>query len=243
MSEVRRYPDSTSLAHGAAELFVLLSKQAIATQGRFTVALSGGATPREFYNLLAHEPYASQVEWAHVHFFWGDERCVPPEHPNSNLHMAREALLNHVPVSAENIHAMQGDIDPAQAAAEYEQRLRIFFASSSNTPPRFDLILLGIGDDGHTASLFPVTAAVHEPTRWVVGHFVEKLNAWRLTMTPPIINAAANVVFVVAGKSKAEALRDILNGPYQPDTLPAQAIHPITNQAIWLMDEDAATLL
>ncbi|CAG1769080.1 partial 6-phosphogluconolactonase, partial [uncultured bacterium] len=196
MSEVRRHSDANHLAHAAAELFVALSKPAIAEQGRFTVALSGGSTPKALYQLLAREPYANQIEWSHVHIFWGDERCVPADHPDSNYRMAREAFLQYVPLLPENIHPMHGDLDPAQASAEYEQQLRIFFG---NGLPVLNLILLGMGDDGHTASLFPGTAAIHEQSRWVIGHYVEKLETWRLTLTPPVINAAAQVTFLVAG--------------------------------------------
>lgn len=240
MSEVRRYSDANHLAHTAAELFVALAKPAIAEQGRFTVALSGGSTPKALYQLLAREPYANQIEWPHVHIFWGDERCVSPDHPDSNYRMAREAFLQYVPLLPENIHPMHGDIDPAQASAEYEQQLRIFFG---NGLPAFNLVLLGMGDDGHTASLFPGTAAIHEQNRWVIGHYVEKLESWRLTLTPPVINAAAQITFLVAGKSKAERLRDVLKGPYQPDVLPSQIVKPTEGRLVWLVDEEAASLL
>lgn len=240
MSEVRRYSDANHLAHAAAELFVTLSKPAVAEQGRFTVALSGGSTPKALYQLLAREPYANQIEWPHVHIFWGDERCVPADHPDSNYRMARETFLQSVPLLPENIHPIHGDIDPAQASAEYEQQLRIFFG---NGLPVFDLILLGMGDDGHTASLFPGTAAIHEQNRWVIGHYVEKLETWRLTLTPPVINAAVQVTFLVVGKSKAERLRDVLKGPYQPDVLPSQIVKPTEGRLVWLVDEEAATLL
>ncbi len=240
MSEVRRYADANQLAHAGAELFVTLSKPAIAEQGRFIVALSGGSTPKALYQLLAREPYASQIEWAHVHIFWGDERCVPPDHPDSNYRMTREALLQYVPLLTENIHSLHGDIDPAQASAEYEQQLRMFFG---NGLPVFDLILLGMGDDGHTASLFPGTAAIHEQNRWVIGHYIEKLESWRLTLTPPVINAAENIAFLVAGKSKAERLREVLKGPFLPDVLPSQMIKPTNGYLFWMVDEEAATLL
>lgn len=240
MSEIRRYPDANQLAQAAAELVVALSRPAISERGRFTLALAGGSTPKALYQLLAHERYAGQLEWAHVHLFWGDERCVPSDHPDSNYRMVREALLQQVPLLTENIHPMHGDIDPAQASAEYEQRLRVFFG---NGLPVFDLILLGMGDDGHTASLFPGTATIYEQQRWVIGHYVEKLDVWRLTLTPPVLNAAANVAFLVAGKSKAERLRDVLKGPFQPDVLPAQIVKPTGGQLLWLVDEDAASLL
>ncbi len=240
MSEVRRYADTNQLAHAAAELFVALSKPAIVEQGRFTVALSGGSTPKALYQLLARESYASQIEWAHVHIFWGDERCVPPDHPDSNYRMTREALLQYVPLLTENIHPLHGDIDPAQASAEYEQQLRMFFG---NGLPVLDLILLGMGDDGHTASLFPGTAAIHEQNRWVIGHYIEKLESWRLTLTPLVLNAAENVAFLVAGKSKAERLREVLKGPFQPDVLPSQVVKPTNGHLFWMVDEESAALL
>ena len=231
--KVDAYPDAESLARAAAAHFVEQAGAAIAGRGRFTVALSGGATPRAMHRLLASEAFAGRVDWARVHVFWGDERCVPPHHPDSNYRMARETLLDHVPIPAANIHRMRGEIDPTEAAAAYEVELRAVFGAG--TTPRLDLILLGMGDDGHTASLFPGAAAVREGERWVVAHYVEKLGAWRLTLTPVVINASAQVTFVVAGAEKAGVLRAVLEGPHQPDVLPAQVVRPAEGRLRWMV--------
>jgi len=215
------------------------------------VALAGGSTPRATYALLATEEFAARVDWPRVHVFWGDERCVPPDHPGSNYRMAREALLDHVPLPARNVHPIHGEISPEEAAADYERTLRAFFAwnsggrgSRDGAPiPRFDLVLLGMGENGHTASLFPSTAALHEQTRWVVAHYVENLEAWRVTLTPIVINAAANVTFIVSGAGKAERLQQVLRGPCRPDLLPAQLIRPTDGRLVWVVDAAAAALL
>ncbi len=249
MPEVQVYSDPGALARAAAERFVVLAKDIIAARGRFVVALAGGSTPRAMYTLLASEAFAGRVDWECVHIFWGDERCVPPIHPNSNYRMAHEALLAQVPVPEGNIHRMYAEIEPSRAAVEYERSLRAFFALDNANQfetggfPSFDLILLGMGDDGHTASLFPGTAAIHERERWVVAHYIEKLEAWRLTLTPPVLNAAANIIFLVSGGGKAERLQQVLRGPYQPDTLPAQIIKPVGGHLSWLVDRAAAELL
>lgn len=240
---VRIHPDSAGLALAAAEHFVSLAGEAIAARGRFVVALAGGSTPRASYVILASDEFAARVDWSRVHIFWGDERCVPPDHPDSNFRMAREALLDHVPIPSGNVFRMQGELDPVQAAAEYQQALQKFFATASVDTQSFDLVLLGMGGDGHTASLFPGTPAIGEQTRWVVAHFVDKLEAWRITLTPAIINTAANVAFIVSGPDKAERLRQVLTGPYQPCVLPAQVIRPDRGQLQWLVDASAAGLL
>jgi 6-phosphogluconolactonase len=240
MAEVKVYAEALALARAAAGHFVALSAQAVSAHGRFAVALSGGSTPKTMYSLLATPEFAARLDWTRVHIFWGDERCVPPEHPDSNYRMAREALLDHVPIPAGNVYRIHGELEPAEAADDYERTLQAFF---THRQPRFDLILLGMGDDGHTASLFPGTAAIHEQTRWVVAHYVEKLRTWRVTLTPVVINAAANVTFVVAGAGKAECLSQVLTGPYQPDVLPAQIVRPADGHLLWLLDADAAAQL
>ncbi len=246
---VEVYPDAKSLARAAADHFVTLASEAIATQGRFVVALAGGKTPKAAYSLLATDEFAERVDWSRVHIFWGDERWVPQDHPDSNCRMAREAWLDHVSLPAGNVHRIRGELEPGQAASDYEETLRVFFSWSSgegkDTLPvaRFDLILLGMGDDGHTASLFPGTAAIDEQTRWVMAHFVEKLQTWRITLTPVAINAAANVIFVVSGSGKAGRLRQVLTGAYQPNVLPAQIIKPDNGRLRWLVDSAAAALL
>jgi len=244
MNEIETYPDADRLARAAAEHFVTLAAEAIAARGQFAVALSGGSTPRAAYALLASDEFAAQVDWSRVHVFWGDERCVPPDHPDSNYRLAREALLGHVPLPAGNVHRIRGEINPEQAAANYERTLSSFFARHPEGPaPRFDLILLGMGEDGHTASLFPGTAALHEQTRWVVAHYVDKLRAWRVTLTPVVINAAAQVTFVVSGAGKADRLRQVLTGSYQPDTLPLQIVRPTDGRLLWMTDEAVVAYL
>ena len=240
------YSNAAGLAGAAAAHFVEQAVAAIEARGRFAVALPGGSTPRATYALLAGPEFARRIDWARVHVFWGDERCVPPDHPDSNYSMARETLLDHVPIPVENVHRVRGEIDPAQAADEYERTLRDFFATrpgEAEAATCFDLILLGMGGDGHTASLFPGTAAIHEDTRWVVAHFVDQLNAWRLTLTPIAINAAAQVTFLVAGAGKAERLREVLTGPLQPDRLPSQIVQPAAGRLLWLLDTAAAAQL
>jgi 6-phosphogluconolactonase len=244
MSDFRAYPDGASLAQAATEHVVTRAVETVAAQGQFAVALSGGSTPRSTYALLASPEFAGRVDWPHVHVFWGDERCVPPDHPDSNYRMAREALLDHVPIPARNVHRIRGEMEPAQAADEYERTLRTFLAARpGGSPSCFDLVLLGMGSDGHTASLFPGTAAIREETRWVVAHDVHKLSAWRVTLTPVAINAAAHVTFLVAGAGKAERLREVLAGPHQPDVLPAQIVRPTDGQLLWLVDAAAAAHL
>ena len=240
MSDVRTYSHASTLARAAAEHFVALAQEAVSARGRFAVALAGGSTPRAMYALLATGEFAPRVDWTRVHIFWGDERCVPPDHPDSNYRMAREALLDHVPIPSDHVHRIQGEIEPALAADAYERTLQAFFTPRQ---PRFDLILLGLGDDGHTASLFPGMAAIHEQTRWVVAHYVSKLSAWRVTLTPVAINAAANVTFLVSGATKAERLSQALTGPYQPDILPSQIVRPAEGRLLWLVDAAAAAQL
>lgn len=237
MREVMILPDAGAIAREGAARFTALARSAIAATGRFTVALSGGSTPKALFALLVDLP----IDWAHVHVFWGDERCVPPAHADSNYRMAREALLSKVALPDQNIHRLRGEIDPAQAALAYEADLRHIFGSIDW--PRFDLILLGLGTDAHTASLFPNTSAIHESTRWVVGHFVEKLQAQRLTLTPPAINHADHAIFLVAGADKASAIRSVFEGPRDVDRFPAQIIEPLTGRVTWLIDEAAAANL
>lgn len=233
--------DKPTLARSAVNHFVTRAQGAIAARGRFTVALSGGSTPRAMFELLAQPEYASRVDWQAVHVFWGDERTVPPDHADSNYHMAKETLLDHVPLPDENIYRMRGEIEPQQAAPAYEMQLKTVFGDDAL--PRFDLIYLGMGDDGHTASLFPYTPAVHEQNHWVMAQYVDKLQSWRITLTPPVLNAGRCVIFLIAGADKAARLDEVLNGPHQPDALPAQIIEPTDGELIWLVDEAAAAQL
>ena len=236
MNEFRVYPDAASLARAAAEHCVTLAAEAIAARGRFAVALSGGSTPCATYALLATEEFDARVDWSRVHVFWGDERCVPPDHPDSNYRMARQALLDKTSIPTENVHRIRGELPPDQAATAYQAELEAVLGAGG----RFDLISLGMGEDGHTASLFPGTAALHEQTRWVVAHYVGKLSVWRVTLTPVAINAAAHVTFLVSGAGKAERLREVLDGPHQPDVLPAQIVRPTDGRLLWLADAAAA---
>jgi|WetSurMetagenome_2_1015567.scaffolds.fasta_scaffold92039_3 6-phosphogluconolactonase len=240
---VEIFPTPMEMSEAAARLFTARAAAAASLRGRFAVALSGGKTPMELYRLLAKEPFASRIPWARVHLFWADERCVPPDHKDSNYRMVRELLLDHVPVAPANVHRMQGEMDPVEAATRYEEGMRHFFAPAGVAFPVFDMILLGLGGDGHTASLFPGTRAMHECARWVVGHYVDAQKGWRITLTPPVINAARTVVFIAAGAGKASALRDILEGPFQPDSLPAQIIRPDGGELLWMLDRDAAELM
>jgi 6-phosphogluconolactonase len=244
MATVKTFVDGTALTEAAAQHVLALAEASIADKGRFSVALSGGSTPRSLYARLAQDDRASQVDWSCVHVFWGDERAVPPDHEDSNYRMAREALLNHVPLPPENVHRISGELAPAAAAAEYEGMLRTYFAGllkeGKTLAARFDLVLLGMGDDGHTASLFPGAAAIRESRHWVASYHVAQLDAWRITLTPIAINAAAQATFLVSGANKAERLQQVLYGPYQPDVLPAQIVRPEKGRLLWLIDEAAA---
>lgn len=240
------YSDAVRLANAAAEHVIALAGEAIAARGRFSLALSGGSTPRALYTLLATDKFASRVDWSRVHFFWGDERYVPTTHADSNYRMARETLLDKVPTPAHNVHPMPTEMDPAAAAAEYERILGEFFACPGQAvggAPKFDLVLLGMGEDGHTASLFPGTAVLTEKKRWVVAHDVQQLGAWRITLTPVAINAAAHVTFVISGESKARRLQQVIEGPFQPQALPAQLVSPTHGHLLWLVDAAAASHL
>jgi 6-phosphogluconolactonase len=229
---------SQELAQAAAHDFAAKAEAAIGERGRFAVALAGGSTPKATYEVLARD-YADRLDWSRVHVFFGDERTVPPEHEDSNYRMANETLLSHVPVGS--VHRMRGELPPAEAAAAYEEELREFFGTSDE-PPSLDLILLGIGEDGHTASLFPETSALEVHDRWVVANPVLKLQTTRLTLTVPAINAARTVGFLISGEGKAEALREILEGDADPREYPAKLVRPVGGP-VWMVDRAAATFL
>ncbi len=244
-TDVQTFATTGALMHAAAEEFIACASAAVASSGRFTVALSGGSTPAALYALLATRRQAERVDWARVHVFFGDERCVPPEDPASNFGMARAQLLDHVPVPASNVHRMRGEDEPARAAAAYERELREAFATPEGPPraiagARFDLVLLGLGPDGHTASLFPGARALRGCARWVVAARAPAVHARRITLTPAVLCAAAEIVFVIAGGEKSSILRRVLEGPYEPETLPAQAMAPSAGRLRWLVDADAA---
>jgi 6-phosphogluconolactonase len=236
--DVQVFDDAESVARAAAEEFVRLSAEAVGGRGAFSVALSGGTTPRRVYELLASDEYGGRVDWPKVHVFFGDERTVPPDHADSNYRMARESLLSRVQVPTENVHRIEGLGDAAANASDYESVMRGFFGDAEW--PRFDLIFLGMGDDGHTASLFPHTSALEETRAWVAANWVEKLGAWRITLTAPAIDAARRVVFLVTGASKAERLNEVLNGARDPSRLPSQMIRPRGGALTWYVDRAAA---
>jgi 6-phosphogluconolactonase len=240
MAIIRTYPDSQILARAAAAHFVESAQEAIANHGSFSVALSGGSTPQATYEILATVEYAQRIEWDKVHVFWGDERCVAPDHKDSNYRMAFEVMLRHSPIPVKQIHRMAGEIEPQKGAKEYENQILDHFKGRA---PRFDLILLGLGNDSHTASLFPGTKAIGETKKLIRANYVRMLSTWRLTMTPLLINQAATVTFLVSGKAKAEALQRVLVGRFSPEEYPAQIIRPERGQLFWLLDAAAAALL
>lgn len=237
--------DAAAVARAAAERVSALAGEAVAARGRFALALSGGSTPRALFQLLAQEPFRSRIDWDRIEVFWGDERCVAPTHADSNYRMAREALLDQVAVPATQVHRMAGEADdPAAAAAAYESEIAgVLGGTPGGVPPSFDLVLLGMGPDGHTASLFPGTTALAEQRRWVVANWVAKFSTYRITLTWPILNRAAAVLFLVAGADKAPVLREILEGPPDLTRLPSQGIRPEPGRLVWLVDRAAAAQL
>lgn len=245
MANVKIFSTPVTLAQAAAECFLDTAEKAIQERGLFSVSLSGGSSPQMLYRLLATEPYSERADWSRVHFFFGDERCVPPDHPESNFRKARQNLFDHIPVPEENIHRILAERKPEESAEAYEETLLKFFSSLSDEEDRtrasFDLVLLGMGDDGHTASLFPGTPAIHEETRWVIAQYIDRLAAWRITLTPAILNRATHVLFLVEGAAKSWTLQKVIYGAYQPDRYPAQVIRPSDGDVVWMVDEAAAT--
>ncbi len=236
------FPDRDSLIEGAARYIADHATQAISARGSFHIALSGGNTPKPIYARLAAAPYLTGIDWSRVQIYFGDERCVPPEDPRSNYHMARTALLDHVPLPADNIHRIRGEESPERAAELYLAELQKAFGSGA-AASSFDLVLLGMGDNGHTASIFPGLPAVTEQSRWVMAQYVEVMEMWRVTLTPVVINAAREVAFLVSGADKAEMLSKVVDGPRQPIVLPSQSIKPAGDGLCWLLDAPAASLL
>ena len=227
----------------AAEEVVRLATDAVQQRGRFTIALSGGSTPKSLFNLLATNARTT-LPWDRMFFFWGDERHVPPTDADSNYHMAEETMLSKIPVQAGNVFRFAAENPDAGAVAEsYEQTLRKFFAIPSGQYPRLDLILLGMGPDGHTASLFPGTAALQEKSKLAVANWVEKLKTSRLTLTLPVLNAARCVLFLVGGTDKAPALKAVLEGDAPGEQYPAKLVRPNDGQLIWIVDRAAASEL
>jgi 6-phosphogluconolactonase len=245
---IQRFPTPDLLGDAVARHVIACAGESIQARGRFTVALSGGTTPKRSYERLATREFADLIDWERTHVLWSDERCVPPDDPQSNYRMAKEALLDRVPIPTEQIHRVRGEDQPERAAAQYERELRGLLQGSLSSPAerseksfsaQIDLVLLGLGEDGHTASLFPRQATVHENTRWVMATLAPDGKLWRITLTPVIINAARNVTFVVSGASKAGRLRQLIEGPFDPDTLPAQAIQPDQGRLTYMVDDAA----
>jgi 6-phosphogluconolactonase len=239
--QVRIFGSPQELFHAAAEKFCSLGSSAIQDHGKFTVALSGGSTPRGLHQELVTQ-FSSSLPWGKVFFFWGDERHVPPDSSDSNYRMAKETLLSKLPIPPENIFRVPAELpDARQAAAKYEQTLQKFFKTATDSMPRFDFILLGMGPDGHTASLFPGTAALQERDHLVVANWVEKLNTFRITFTYPLLNNAACVMFLVSGDEKAEMVRRALKDPAA--NLPCQKVRPVNGELLWYLDKGAALKL
>jgi 6-phosphogluconolactonase len=237
---IKVYPDAESMSRAAAELVARRAAEAVEARGRFCAALSGGRTPRRAYELLATEPLTGRVDWKRVHIFWGDERCVPPDDPLSNERTARSALLDRVPIPPDHVHPIRCASSPGEAAARYADCIRAFFRGCAMS---FDLVLLGLGENGHTASLFPGSAILNERSRLVAEVHLPGEEFARVTMTVPLINGARAAVFLVSGASKALMLRRVLEGAGDLPLLPAQLIRPLNGEVVWMVDRAAARLL
>jgi 6-phosphogluconolactonase len=233
------FPTSAALARGSAERIAAALEEAVVAHGGASMALSGGSTPRTVYEMLSGPPYRNRIDWSRLHLFWGDERCVPPGSSESNFRMAEQALLRHVPVPPHHVHRIHGELSPAEAARAYERELLAAFGMRRGTVPRLSLVLLGLGEDGHTASLFPGTSVLDEQRRLVADVFVQLLGAHRITMTFPLLNNARTLLFLVSGGSKAAVLRSVLREP-RPD-LPAAGVAPTDGHLLWYADRDAAS--
>lgn len=234
--ELHVYKDGEALSQAAAKWIALRIGATLTSQDRFTIALSGGSTPKRLHQILAQAPYKEQIDWSKLHIFWGDERAVPFEDSRNNAKMAYDTLLNFVPVPPAQIHVMRTDIDPEASAAAYEKILHQYF---DNTPFSFDLVLLGMGDDGHTLSLFPGMEIVHEEKAWAKAFYLPAQSMSRITLTKTIVNKSAAVAFLTAGTAKAHALKEVLRGAYNPDLYPSQEIKP-SGELHWFVDEAAA---
>ena len=241
--ELRKLATPQELFHVAAQELIDAAEEAVAARGRFTIALSGGSTPRGLYTLIAANA-GDSLPWNRMFFFFGDERHVPPDNPESNFRMANESLFSKAPIPPGNIFRVPAENPDASMAAEaYENSMRTFFGLKADEFPRFDLILLGMGPDGHTASLFPETAALQEKSRLVVANWVEKFKSFRITFTLPVLNAARYVFFLVSGTDKAPALREVLEGKQPGEKYPSKLVHPHDGKLIWLVDRAAASEL
>jgi 6-phosphogluconolactonase len=239
-------PDAKALAVRAAEQFTQAAERAVAERGLARIAVSGGSTPKATFQLLAdpNQPWRKRMPWDKLELFWVDERCVPPDHPDSNYRMTREALLDQVPLAPDHVHRMEGELDPHVAASRYESLLRNAFRLEGAESPRFDLVQLGMGPDGHTASLFPHTAAINEMGRLVVAnHVPQQKDSWRITLTWPVINQSSSVFFLIGGSDKAQRVKEVFTGPNEPERLPSQLIWPSSGILTLILDQAAAALL
>lgn len=238
-------PDSAALSRCTARHFVEAAEHAVARRGRARMAISGGSTPKAAFQLLADpaEPWLKRMPWDKLDLYWVDERTVPPDHPDSNYGMTKVAMLDHVPLKPEQVHRMEGELDPEVAAARYESLLRNTFRLEGAETPRFDLVALGMGEDGHTASIFPHTEAIHEMGRLVTANQVPQKDAWRITLTWPVINQSSAVFFLIGGKNKAEMVKEVFTGPRDPERLPSQLIWPAGGILTLILDKDAAVML
>lgn len=241
---IRIFPDVAAIAQHAANIFVNAAKQAVKERGVFRVAMAGGSTPKTLYALLVSEPFRSQLSFDKMKLFFGDDRHVPPDHPDSNYRMVSENFVSKTPIRPEQVFRMKTELqDTEKAALEYEQTLKTQFALKPGELPRFDLMMLGMGNEGHTLSLFPATTALRDNGRLVVRTWVGKLYTERITCTAPVANNSAAVLFMIAGADKAPALKAVLEGPYEPDQLPTQYIKPANGKLIFLVDSAAGGML
>lgn len=238
-------PDAAALARRTANYFVEMIEEAVARNGQARIAISGGSTPKAAFQLLAdpNQPWRSRMPWDRLDIYWVDERCVPPDNAESNYRMTRETLLDNVPLRPDQVHRMEGELEPEVAAAHYESLLRNNFRLEGAEMPRFDLVALGMGDDGHTASLFPHTDAIHALGQLVVANHVAQKDAWRITLTWPVINHASSVFFLIGGKDKSRVLKEVLTGPRDLERLPSQLIWPASGILTLILDKDAAAML
>jgi len=243
--EYRVEADAAALARRAAQHFVEKAEEAVGRKGWTNIAISGGSTPKAAFKLMADpaQPWRTRMPWEKISLYWVDERTVPPTDADSNFRMTREALLDHVPLKPDQIHRMEGELEPEVAASRYESLLRNNFRLEGAECPRFDLIELGMGGDGHTASLFPHTEAIHSLGRLVTANHVPQMNTWRITLTWPVINQGSSVFFLIGGKDKAAILHEVLTGPRDPERLPSQLIWPSSGILTLFLDKDAAALL
>jgi 6-phosphogluconolactonase len=235
--EIKISSDKNKLILESAAYIADLIEKSIKEKDRCTFVLSGGSTPKDLYETLASEKYRAVIDWSKVHVFWGDERCVPPDHPDSNYRMAKEALIDHVDIPQENVYRIPAEKEPVEAAREYEETIKKIVGGSTQFPV-FDIILLGIGEDGHTASLFPGTMALEEKKRWVTEVFVPKFDAYRISLTLPVINNGKNIIFLVAGEAKSDVVNQVYNRI--DTTSPSAQVDPINGNLVYLLDKSAS---